>query len=68
MHDDCQICSGSGQSSLNRLRVSEFKVLKKHGNRGGGASQQVSVPAFLKVPGMFKHMKGPLMAGCSAAH
>lgn len=63
MHADCQIYSGSGQSSLNRLRVSEFKVLKKHGNRGGGALQQVSVPAFLKVPGMFKHLNAPLMAG-----
>lgn len=41
MRGGSRTCSGSRQSFLNRLKVSEFKVQKTPGHRGGGASLQV---------------------------
>lgn len=44
-----QTCSGSCLSFLDRLEVSEFKVQKKHANRGGGASPQVRLLDYLSA-------------------
>lgn len=41
-HGGSQTWSGSGPSFLDKLEVSEWKVQRKPGNRGGGASLQVT--------------------------